>query len=489
MSMIQISELTFGYEGSYENVFENINLRLDTDWKLGLTGRNGRGKTTLLKLLLGEYEYAGTIAASVDFTYFPCAVPDESLLTAEVLENACPEAEEWRLMREIKRLELDESLLYRPFSTLSGGEQTKALLAAMFLNENAFLLIDEPTNHLDSEGRGQISRYLNSKKGFILVSHDRAVLDGCTDHILSINKTNIEIQKGNFSAWLTNHERQEAFEAAENERLKKEVRRLSEAAMTKGAWSDKTERSKQGSFDKGYVGHKSAKLMKRAKAIEARAKNAAEEKAKLLKNTEFSGELKLRPLSYRSQRLISLQDISVAYGEIPVFSGLTFSVGRGERVLLTGRNGSGKSSLLKLICGEEIPYRGSLEKGNDLKISYVSQDTAELYGSVYDYAKRRGIDAGLFVTILHKLDLTQAQLEKNLEEFSGGQKKKALIAGSLCEEAHLYLWDEPMNFIDVISRMQIEELLLKFQPTLLFVEHDRSFSEKIATREVVLICN
>lgn len=487
MSMIQISGLTFGYEGSYENVFEDVSLQLDTDWKLGLTGRNGRGKTTLLKLLLGEYEYAGTIAASVDFTYFPRAVPDESLPTLQVLENACPGAEEWRLLREIKRLGLDESLLYRPFSTLSGGEQTKALLAAMFLNENAFLLIDEPTNHLDSEGREQISRYLNSKKGFILVSHDRAVLDGCTDHILSINKTDIEIQKGNFSAWLTDNERREAFEAAENERLKKEMRRLSEAAMTKSVWSEKTERSKKGSFDKGYVGHKSAKLMKRAKTIETRARNAAEEKSKLLKNTEFSGELKLRPLSYRSPRLLSLQDISVAYEDgFPVFGELSFSVGRGERIALTGRNGSGKSSLLKLIRGEAIPYRGSIEKGNDLKISYVSQDTAELTGSVTDYAKRRGIDAGLFVTILHKLDLTQAQLEKNLEEFSGGQKKKALIAGSLCEEAHLYLWDEPMNFIDVISRMQIEELLLKFQPTLLFVEHDRSFSEKIATRTVTI---
>lgn len=486
MSMIRISDLTFGYDGSYENVFENVSLCLDTDWRLGLTGRNGRGKTTLLKLLLGEYEYAGTIISSVDFAYFPCDVPDGSLFTSEVLENACAGAEEWRLLRELKRLGLDESLLYRPFSTLSGGEQTKALLAAMFLNENAFLLIDEPTNHLDSEGRTQIERYLNSKKGFLLVSHDRAVLDGCTDHILSINKTDLEIRKGNFSAWLTNHERQEAFETAENERLKKEIRRLSEAAAVKGAWSEKTERAKQGSFDKGYVGHKSAKLMKRAKAIETRAKNAAEEKARLLKNAEYSGELKLRPLSYRAPRLISLRELSVAYDGVPVFDGLSFSVERGERVRLGGRNGSGKSTLLRLIRGEEIPYRGVLERGNDLKISYVSQDVGELYGSVTDYARRRGIDAGLFVTILHKLDLTQAQLEKDLSELSGGQKKKALLAGSLCEKAHLYLWDEPMNFIDVISRIQIEELLLKFRPTLLFVEHDRSFSEKIATRTVTL---
>lgn len=486
MSLIDIANLTFGYEGSAENIFENVNLRLDTDWRLGLTGRNGRGKTTLLKLLLGEYDYVGTISASVGFTYFPCPADDETAPAGDILESACPDAPFWALQRELNRLELDESLLYRPFCTLSGGEQTKALLAAMFLRENAFLLIDEPTNHLDANGRALVSRYLHSKKGFILVSHDRAVLDECTDHILSINKTNIEIQKGNFSSWLTNNQRREAFEAAENERLKKEVRRLNEAAGKKSAWSDRTERSKQGSFDKGYVGHKSTKLMKRAKSIEARAKTAAEEKAKLLKNTEYSGELKLHPLSYRSARLLSLGEITVSYDGTPVCENVTFSVGRGERIALAGRNGSGKSSLFKLIRGEAIPHTGTVEKGNDLKISYVSQDTSELYGSVFDYAKRRGIDAGLFAAILHKLDLTQEQLENDLERFSGGQKKKALIAGSLCEEAHLYLWDEPMNFIDVISRMQIEELLLKFQPTILFVEHDRSFSEKIATRTVTL---
>ena len=173
MSLISISHLTFAYDGSFDNVFEDVSLRLDTDWKLGLTGRNGRGKTTLLKLLLGRYEYTGTISASVEFEYFPYDVLDKNRRTSEVFSELCPGVPLWRVEKELRALALSTELMSRPFLTLSNGEQTKLLLAALFLRENRFLLIDEPTNHLDMEGRELVSRYLSSKKGFILVSHDR----------------------------------------------------------------------------------------------------------------------------------------------------------------------------------------------------------------------------------------------------------------------------------------------------------------------------
>nr|MCR5173936.1 ATP-binding cassette domain-containing protein [Oscillospiraceae bacterium] len=187
MSQIKVNDLTFAYPGSYDNVFENASFQIDTDWKLGFTGRNGRGKTTFLKLLMGEYPYQGSITASVAFDYFPFPVPHPDWLAGEALEEVCPEVPRWRLMREMAALQLDEELLYRPYEILSNGERTKLLLALLFARENRFLLIDEPTNHLDLRGRELVSRYLNSKKGFILVSHDRAFLDGCVDHILSIN--------------------------------------------------------------------------------------------------------------------------------------------------------------------------------------------------------------------------------------------------------------------------------------------------------------
>ncbi len=491
MSMIEISNLTFAYDGSYDNIFENVSLRLDTDWRLGLVGRNGRGKTTLLNLLQHKYEYRGTIRADVPFDYFPFAIPDPDKDAIGVIEDVQPDYEYWQLAREMHRLDLSDEILYRPFRSLSGGEQVKLLLALLFARENRFLLIDEPTNHLDAEARALVADYLKTKRGFLLVSHDRAFLDGCVDHILSINKTNIELQKGNFSSWFANKERQDAFEQAENDRLRADIRRLDEAAKRAARWSDKTESEKHVRNsglrpDRGYIGHKSAKMMQRAKSIEARRLDAAEEKAGLLHNIERADDLKLHPLAYRADTLAELTDVAVQYGGAPVVEGVRLTIRRGARIALTGRNGSGKSSLLKLIAGQDIPHTGTVRLGSGLIVSHVPQDASFLSGSLSAYAEACGIDRTLFFAILRKLDFARVQFEKDMADYSAGQKKKVLLARSLCEQAHLYLWDEPLNYIDVFSRMQIEQLLTACQPTLLFVEHDRTFCDKIATETVRL---
>lgn len=495
MSLINITNLTFAYDGGYENVFENVSFQIDTDWRLGFTGRNGRGKTTFLKLLMGKYEYKGNISSSVDFEYFPYEITDDNITALELAEEIAPQLQQWQLVRELNLLEAEEGILYRPLSTLSGGERVKVLLAAMFLRENSFLLIDEPTNHLDMRGRELVSRYLNTKKGFILVSHDRSFLDGCIDHVLSINKADIEIQKGNFTSWLTNKERRDSFELAENSKLKKEIKRLESTAKEKSRWSDKAEGGKIGidplkiDTKKGHrakEGARAKKIMARAKSIETRQQNVIEEKTKLLKNIETADKLKISQLDYYSQRLIVLRELSVAYGSKPVFENVSFEINKGDRIALQGKNGSGKSSIIKLICGENIPYSGAFEKGSGLKISYVSQDTSHLRGRLSDYAREHDIDESLFKAILSKLDFTGLRFDGRTEDLSEGQKKKVLIAGSLCERAHLHVWDEPMNFIDVISRIQIEELLTEFKPTILFVEHDRAFAEKIANKYVWL---
>ena len=492
MSLINITNLTFAYDGSYDNIFENVSFQIDTDWKLGFTGRNGRGKTTFLNLLMGKYAYGGSIASAVSFEYFPYEVKNRQADTIDVINAILTDYLEWQLLRELNLLDISADVLYRPFSTLSNGEQTKVLLAILFLKENSFLLIDEPTNHLDMEARRIVGEYLNTKKGFILVSHDRAFLDRCIDHILSINKTDIQVQKGNFSSWWHNKELQDGFETAENEKLKKDIKRLEGSAKQASAWSDQVEMTKKGMKnsglrpDRGYLGHQAAKMMKRSKNMEDRLQAAAEEKARLLKNIEANETLKIHPLTYYTDTLVQLKDISIFYGDRTVCQGVNFTVQVGDRIALCGKNGAGKSSLLKLICGEGIPYRGTLRKGSGLKISYVSQDTSHLAGNLADFARESGINESLFKTILRKFDFSRVQFEKDIRNFSGGQKKKVLIARSLCEQAHLYVWDEPLNYVDVISRMQIEELLMEFAPTILFVEHDSAFFSRIATKTIQL---
>lgn len=488
MSLIQITDLTFAYEGSFNNIFEHANIQIDSSWRLGLTGRNGRGKTTLLRLLMGELDYQGQISANMNFVYFPYAVKEANFTALEIAKSLCPTAQEWEIFRELSLLDMEEEALERRFSTLSGGQRTKVLLAALFLGENRFLLIDEPTNHLDLEGRAALSRYLRKKQGYILVSHDRAFLDGCVDHILSINKANIEVGKGNFTSWWENKQRQDTFELAQNEKLKREVKRLEQTAREKASWSDRAENEKWGGgcADRGYAGHKAAKMMKRSKVIERRAQAAVEEKAALLKNLDVASELKLWPLKHYVDTLVTLSNVTAYYGEVLGCQAVDLTVRQGERVALRGKNGCGKSTVLKLICGKDISFTGVLKKASGLKISYVSQETSDLWGDLADYARQFDIDESLFKAILRKLGFLQDQFTKNMADFSGGQKKKVLIARSLCEKAHLYIWDEPLNFIDVLSKMQIEELLLEYRPTLLFVEHDKTFCDKVATKAIVI---
>lgn len=486
MSLIQVSNLTFSYDGSYETIFDHVNFQLDTNWKLGFTGRNGRGKTTFLNLLQGKLEYQGNISASVGFSCFPYTVTNREALAVEIVEQIDPDYEYWRLAREMGKLQLDEELLYRPYGTLSGGEQTKLQLAVLFSRENQFLLIDEPTNHLDIRGRELVSDYLNKKRGFILVSHDRAFLDGCVDHILSINKADITVTKGNFTTWWENKQRQDAFEQAENEKLKKEIGRLEETARQKASWSDRVEATKTGTgaFDKGFIGHKAAKMMQRSKSLENRRAAAIEEKNKLLKNVERSDDLKIYQKAFHLKRMAELKDVSIFYDGQQVCGGISFTVEKGDRIALQGANGSGKSSIIKLLCGEEICHTGQLRLGTGLDISLVAQDSSGLQGKLEDLAKNAGIDESLFLAILSKLDVPKSQMEREMSSLSAGQKKKVLIAKSICEPKHLHIWDEPMNYIDVFSRMQIEQLLVEFKPTILFVDHDRTFCENVATKIV-----
>jgi len=438
MSLINVSNLSFCYDGSYDNIFTNVSFQIDTDWKLGFCGRNGRGKTTFLKLLMGLYEYNGTISASVDFEYFPFNISDNSLNTIDIIMEIATDAEQWQILREIALLDVSEDVLYRPFLTLSNGEQTKILLAGLFLRPNSFLLIDEPTNHLDMAGRETVSNYLNSKSGFILVSHDRAFLDDCIDHILSINKANIEIQSGNFSSWYYNKQMQDGFEQAENDRLRKDIKRLETASRQASQWADRAESSKmgkganadrkKGNYGKGskeYKAEKSRKMQVRRKNFENRQQTAIDEKSGLLKNVEEAESLKIHPLKYHTSNLLYLENVAISYGNKEILNNLSFSIQQNDRVALLGGNGSGKSSIIKLLCGENIHHTGTVNIGSRLVISYVPQDSSFLTGGLSEYAEQYGIDESLFKAILRKLDFSRVQFEKDMKNFSAGQRKKS----------------------------------------------------------------
>ena len=493
MSLIQILDCMFGYEGSAENVFDNLSLSLDTSWKLGLVGRNGKGKTTLLRLLAGHFAYQGKILSDRKLEYFPYSIENPEDKVLSILLALLPDRAEWEIRRELSMIGLSENVPECIFSALSQGEQTKVLLTALFLKDNSFPLIDEPTNHLDSESRKTVSAYLGRKEGFLLVSHDRDFLDGCIDHVLALNREGMDLQKGNYSSWFENKERQDAFEAATNEKLKKSVEKLERSARQAAGWAEQTDKTKKGPknsglrSDRGYIGHQAAKMMSRSKSIERRKTAAAEEARNLLKNIEETERLILSPQPFHSETLLAFRDCSVSFDGRKILDSFSFSVHQGERIALCGKNGCGKSTLLKIINGEKHFHTGEIFLP-ELVISYLPQDISFLSGSFSEYLLTSQIDRTLFFSILRKLDFPRSSFEKRLEKLSDGQKKKVLIASSLCRPAHLYLWDEPLNYLDVFSRIQLENLLAESSPTMVFVEHDHAFVSRAATRIVAMDC-
>ncbi|MCI8276905.1 MAG: ABC-F type ribosomal protection protein [Clostridia bacterium] len=492
MSLIDVNNLNFKYEGSIQNVFENVSFSIDTDWKLGLIGRNGKGKTTFLRLLKGDYEYTGKISKSIEFDYFPYEVENKQMQTIDIVHEIIPNTDDWEIVKELNLLKTDSEVLYRSFDTLSGGEQIKILLVSLFLKENNFLLIDEPTNHLDSQTRENLAEYLNKKKGFILVSHDRNFLDRVVDHIISINNTNIEVQKGNFSSWKDNKDARDNFEFTQNEKLRKDINRLEIAAKNTENWSNKIEKSKYNtnnsgsSIDRGYVGHQSAKMMKKSKVIEKRVEKAIDEKSNLLNNIDRSDDLKIVPLNCNKNTLIMAHDLQIKYNNKNIFNKISFEIQNGDRIAIIGKNGAGKSSILKLILGYDVPYGGEMKIANDLKISYVSQSTEELEGTLKNFAYQMKIDESIFKAMLSKMGFSSLDFNTDIKKMSEGQKKKVLIAKSISEMANIYIWDEPLNYIDIITRIQIEEAILKYKPTMIFVEHDETFIKNVATKIINL---
>ena len=376
---------------------------------------------------------------------------------------------------------------------------TKALLAALFARDDVYPLIDEPTNHLDAHGRELVADYLRRKGGrspaggYLLVSHDRAFLNRCIDHVLSLNRSDVWVMQGNYDVWEARLSQQNEYERGRNEVLRRDIRRLEESARRTAAWSDRAEKGKyhvppsiSAVVDRGYVGARAAAMMKKTSSALQRKERAIEEKKSLLHNVEKVGELKLTVLQHPKDVLISVTDGAVVYDGRTVCEVVSFTLRRGERIALSGPNGCGKSSVLKALVGKGGSLTGKISIAPNLVVSYVPQQTDDLHGPVDDFIRQSGVDETLFKAILRNMDFTRDLFERPIHLMSQGQKKKLLLARSLCVPAHVYVWDEPLNYIDVLSRVQLEGLLTEFQPAMLLVEHDAVFLDRVCTQTIPL---
>ena len=286
MSTIVCRGLSFGYDGSGRNVFTDLDLVIDTRWRSALVGRNGRGKTTLLRLIHGELTPdRGSIDCAVVTRHFPYMPSDPAISAFDVARDAAGPFRRWeaemaglldaggdtaslerfgalqarfqeaggyeieaQVSRELGALDIGTALRHRPFRDLSGGERTRCLLAGLFARDEGFVLIDEPTNHLDRAGRARLAAYLDTKSGFLLVSHDRAFLDACIDHVIALNRDTVETQRTTFSVWREHFRRRLAAQESRNAELRKDIARLEASARHRRAGAMKRESDKTSHF-------------------------------------------------------------------------------------------------------------------------------------------------------------------------------------------------------------------------------------------------
>lgn len=519
---IIFENITFNYGSSSGEIFNDLSLCMDTSWKLGLIGKNGKGKTSFLYLINKKVEpLKGIVHCPIDTFYFPFESKNPAATTLEVVKDSVEPFCVWeknmkyllqkgdeksisgygeieekyqkaggyeidhRIEMELKDAGLSGDLLNKPFNTLSGGEQTKALITSLFLRNYSLALIDEPTNHLDMKGRLKLGDYLANKNGFILVSHDRYFLDICTDHILSLNKNDVRINKGNYSQWKYSMEIEEEFELRKKENLEREVHQLEQAASKRRKWSFLKEKEKIGAHDKGFISHRAAKTMKRAISIEGRIDSKIEEKKLLLKNFEKERKLKLNSNKRLRNILLNMEDVVIKFDGRVIIDKFSLTIHEGERIALLGDNGSGKTSLFKVITGE-ISCEGHVNIPSHIKYVYARQNPVWKSGSLLDYLKNEKIDVIKFRNVMAVLGIERNIINKPLNFFSMGEKKKIELCKSFLESYDFFIWDEPMNYLDTSGREQIEDVLLRYKPTMLFTEHDRRFIERIATRIIEL---
>ena len=525
MASIIFHQVDFAYPSAPTEVFQGLSLLIDTSWRTGLVGRNGHGKTTLLRLVAGELEpTAGAVENPVPVRLYPATCPVAGRSTFEVVRNSVAPFRAWeremerlledgrapaleryadvherylaaggyemeaRIAREFEVMGLPGGLMARAFEELSGGEQTRASIVALFLETAAFPLIDEPTNHLDRSGRERLASYLAGKRGFLLVSHDRQFLDRAVDHVVSINASDVRVNQGNYSQWRAHMDEEIAAERRTRQRIERTVARLEVAARStrRNAESREGDKYRTGAMDKGFIGHRAAKQMKRARNVERRIEAQLSEKRGLLRNAEKERHLSVRTTARRDERLVVVQNLALEAGGRVLFRNLSFTVSPCERLAVVGPNGCGKTTLLDTICGDKVPDAGFVRRPGHVTLSRGFQQPLWQKGALAEFLRHAGLDETRFRQLMGVLGVEGEIFERDLGTYSQGQLKKVDLCRSLLAGADVLIWDEPLNYVDLFSREQIEAAVLEDRPTLIFVEHDQAFIDRVATRVVDL---
>ena len=512
MIEIQVNNLVKSFEVG-KNVLDGLTFQVDQGERVGLLGRNGAGKTTLFKILTGELDYdEGTVVVGQgrrvglisQIPVYPagCTVEDVLRSAFARLESL---AEEMRALEArmaagesdpaiLKRygtlserfeafggydtdvavnkiangLSIPDSQRSQLFDSLSGGEKTRVNLGRLILEDTDILLLDEPTNHLDLHATEWLEEYIRSFHGTVVtISHDRYFLDRTVTRVIEIQDGKAEFYSGNYSFYAVEKERryQERMKQYEKEQAK--IAQLEKAAEQLRVWAfmgmDKTYR-RAISMEKRIERMRTTSKPTKARKMDARFSSA-----------EFHGD-----------EVLGIRNVSKSYGDKHLFDGISLKVEGGERIALIGDNGTGKSTLIKMIVDEVYPDSGRIRLGPQVKLAYLPQiihfDHPDWNLVENMMAAKRGISAQSARNRLAAYDFRGEDVLKPVSVLSGGEQSRLRLCMLMDDEINFLILDEPTNHLDIASREWIEEAVEAYDGTLLFVSHDRYFINRFATR-------
>lgn len=449
-------------------IFYGASLTVNEKQKIGVIGRNGAGKTTFFKLLtnLESYE-AGKIYVHEITRLGYLSQHDETDLRTPVLEYlvGVSGAEDWRAAKVAGKFDIKGNDLYRPVGELSGGFQMRIKLAAMLLRDPNLFLLDEPTNYLDVHTQILLQKFLNSYNGaFLIISHDREFLKRTCDETLEIENGRMVLYPRPIDEYLEYKEEQLAYALKYNKKMEREEKHLQ-------AFADRFR----------YKASKAKQAQSRIKAI-AR-----------IKKIEVNSPLKtvriaIPPVPEKKGLALRAQNLVIGYPDRLVAQDINFEIDRGEKVAILGDNGQGKTTLLKTLASTLAPLSGKFKFTPNLEFSYYAQHVPEEMPpkqTVWDYLREQA-PADIWNEEVSRLAgnflFTVADYDKEIGVLSGGERARLCLAGLLLARRPILILDEPTNHLDFETTESLAVALSEFVGTILFVSHNRSFVNAIATK-------
>ncbi|KGG79420.1 hypothetical protein Y919_12170 [Caloranaerobacter azorensis H53214] len=456
-----------------KEILKNISFKLYKKDKVGIVGRNGVGKTTLLRIITSELEAdSGSVKFYGSFGYLPQNLFINNHMYVYELINETDKYGDFIILLNKFGLKGVEK---QKIDSLSGGEKTKLYLIKLLLKKPDILILDEPTNHIDNQTKEWLEDFINNFDGAVLmVTHDRYFLDKTVTKIFELENKSIKEYSGGYTFYARQKQIELDRARREYDKYIKEKRKLEKAARKHMERANKYNNMSKNDFQR----HKAAKIAKRAKAIISRLENMDEKKKPIVsKNINIKLESNSDKIG---NILIRAEGLSKSYGRI-LFENVSFNIYRNSRIGLVGENGVGKSTLLKGIIGK-VQLEGNIYIAPSVKIGYFSQELEDLNLdlTILEELKSINNDENYVRTLLGSMLFRRDDVYKKISNLSYGERVRVAVLKLILEENNLLILDEITNFLDIPTKEVIEDALLDYKGAILFVSHDRYFINKIA---------